>query len=153
MSYDTHRNYAYIQQGKQLRLYRILRSAGRVVDNQGRVSGGDRDKIIYPDEAITNGLRFEYTALSKVFVEEDPQSTVDSSLTEVTSPSEESHVNLNRMRSLAVVDYIKAQLNETKGDFQMKEYYMREFYKKIGDSESNMRNISINFPVSPFSVK
>ena len=46
MSYDTHRNYAYIQQGKQLRLYRILRSAGRVVDNQGRVSGGIADGIV-----------------------------------------------------------------------------------------------------------
>ena len=98
-------------------------------------------------------LQVDYTALDKVFVEEDPQSTTDSSLTEDTSPSEESHVNLNRMKSLAVIDYIKAQLNETKGDFQMKEYYMREFYKKIGDSESNMRNISINFPASPFSLK
>ena len=35
MSYDTNRNYAYIQQGKQLRLYRIVRSSGRIVDNQG----------------------------------------------------------------------------------------------------------------------
>ena len=61
MSYDTNRNYAYIQQGKQLRLYRIVRSSGRIVDNQGRVSGGIADDIIYPDEAITNGLRIEYS--------------------------------------------------------------------------------------------
>ena len=62
MSYDTNKNYAYMQQGKQLRLYKILKSSGRVVDNQGRVTGGDMDSIIYPDEAITNGLRIEYTA-------------------------------------------------------------------------------------------
>ena len=52
MSYDTHRTYAYIQSGKQLRLYKIVRSSGRVVDNQGRVSGGTADDIIYPDEEI-----------------------------------------------------------------------------------------------------
>ena len=40
-----------------------------------------------------------------------------------------------------------------KGDAQMKEYYMREFYKKIADDQSNKRRISISFPIGNFAVR
>ena len=66
---------------------------------------------------------------------------------------ESSHVNLNRMLSLAVVDYMKAQVKEAAGDLQGREYFMREFWKKVGDNESNKRLQSIVFPISPFAVK
>ena len=69
------------------------------------------------------------------------------------SVDESSHLNLNRMLSLAVVDYVRAQMKEATGDLQGKEYCMREFWKKIGDNESNKRNISMTFPASPFAVK
>jgi len=153
MSYDTNRTYAYMQQGKQLRLYKIVRTSGRIVDNQGRVTGGDRDAIIYPDEAITDGLRIEYTALEKVFVSEDPEITANSSLTEVTSPSESSYLNLNRVLSLAVVCFVKAQLAERMGDLQLKEYYMRDFYKKVADNESNKNKMFIASPINTFAIK
>lgn len=153
MSYDTHRNYAYIQQGKQLRLYRILRSAGRVVDNQGRVSGGELDDIIYPDEAITNGLRIEYTSVEKPFVDEDPETTANASLSEQTSPKEGTHLNLNRMLSLAIVDYVKAMMAERMGDIQAKEYYLREFHKKVADNESNRNKVYIASTIKTFALK
>jgi hypothetical protein len=153
MSYDTDRNYAYMQQGKQLRLYKILRSSGRVVDNQGRVTRGDMSSIIYPDEAITEGLRIEYTALEKVFVAEDPETTTDSSLSEDTSPSESSYLNLNRVLSLAVVCFVKAQIAERMGDIKLKEYYMREFHKKVADNESNKNKMFIASPISTFAIK
>jgi hypothetical protein len=153
MSYDTNRTYAYMQQGKQLRLYKIVRTSGRIVDNQGRVTGGDRDAIIYPDEAITNGLRVEYTALEKVFVAEDPEITANSSLTEVTSPSESSYLNLNRVLSLAVVCFVKAQVAERMGDIKLKEYYIREFHKKVADNESNKNKMFIASPISTFAIK
>ena len=69
------------------------------------------------------------------------------------SVDESSHLNLNRMLSLAAVDYVRAQMKEAVGDLQGKEYCMREFWKKIGDNESNKRNISMTFPASPFAVK
>ena len=69
------------------------------------------------------------------------------------SVSETTHTNLNRLLSLAVVDYIKAQMSLEKGDAQMKEYYMREFYKKIADDQSNKRRISISFPIGNFAVR
>jgi hypothetical protein len=69
------------------------------------------------------------------------------------SVDESSHINLNRMLSLAAVDYIRAQMKEATGDLQGKEYCMREFWKKVGDNESNKRNISISFPASPFAIK
>ena len=72
---------------------------------------------------------------------------------EDTTPDETNHVNLNRMLSLAVVDYIKAQLSDSKGELERKEYYMREFWKKVGDNESNKRKISLTFPSGPFSLK
>jgi len=153
MSYDTHRTYAFHHAGKKLRLYHIVRSSGRVVDAQGRVSGGVLDSIQYPDENITNGLRIEYTAIEKPFVQQDPESTADSSLTEVTSPTESSHVNLNRMLSLAIVDYVKASLAERQGDLQLKEYYMREFHSKIADNESNKNKVYIAHAIDTFAVK
>jgi hypothetical protein len=153
MSYDTNRTYAYIQHGKQLRLYKIVRSAGRIIDNQGRVTGGNLDDIIYPDEAITNGLRIEYTSIEKPFVDEDPETTANASLTEQASPSELTHLNLNRMLSMAVVCYVKAQLAERRGDLPGKEYYMREFYKKVADNESNKNKVFIAHTIKTFAVK
>jgi len=55
--------------------------------------------------------------------------------------------------SLSVVDYLKAQLADMQGNVQMKEYYMREFWKKVGDNESNKRKISMTFPTAPFAVR
>ena len=72
---------------------------------------------------------------------------------EVASPDETSHINLNKMLSLAVVDYIKAMKADRNGEIDKKEYYMKEFYSKLGDNESNIRKISMSFPSSPFAVR
>ena len=72
---------------------------------------------------------------------------------EDSSPSSSSHINLNKMLSLAVVDYCKAMISESNGEIDKKEYYMKEFYGKLGDNESNKRNISVAFPTGPFAVK
>jgi hypothetical protein len=151
MSYDTDRTYVYIYSGKKIRLYKIVRSSGRIIDNQGRVSGGLLDEIIYPDESITNGLRIEFTKIVQPFVVEDPETT--SSLTEDSNPSESSHLNLNRVLSLAVVCYVKAQLAERMGNMQLKEYYMKEFYKKVADNESNKNKVFMASPIKTFAVK
>lgn len=151
MSYDTNRTFAYIYSGKKIRLYKIVRSSGRIIDNQGRVTGGLLDDIIYPDENITNGLRIEFTKIVEPFVVEDPETT--SSLTEDANPSESSHLNLNRVLSLAVVCYVKAQLAERMGNMQLKEYYMREFYKKVADNESNKNKVFMASPIKTFAVK
>ena len=151
MSYDTDRTYVYIYSGKKIRLYKIVRSSGRIIDNQGRVTGGLLDEIIYPDESITNGLLIEFTKIVEPFVVEDPETT--SSLTEDTSPSESSHLNLNRVLSLAVVCYVKAQLAERMGNMQLKEYYMKEFYKKVADNESNKNKVFMASPIKTFAVK
>ena len=72
---------------------------------------------------------------------------------EDTTPDETNHVNLNRMLSLAVVDYLKAQLAEAAGSVELKEYFMKEFWGKVGDNESNKRKISMVFPMSPFGLR
>ena len=69
------------------------------------------------------------------------------------SVSESSHINLNRLLSLAIVDYVKAQAALQEGNIQLKEYFMRDFYKKIADDQSNRRKISITFPISNFAVR
>jgi len=66
---------------------------------------------------------------------------------------ETAHLNLNRMLCLAVVDYVKAQQKDAQGDIQAKEYYMKQFWKKIGDDQSNKRKISMSFPIPIYSVK
>ena len=72
---------------------------------------------------------------------------------EVTTPDSTSHINLNKMLSLAVLDYCKGMLAERNGELDRKEYYMKEFYGKLGDNESNKRNISVTFPSGPFAVR
>ena len=72
---------------------------------------------------------------------------------EDSSPSETSHVNLNRMLSLAAVDYVKAMVSDFTGDIQKKEYYIKEFWKKVGDNESNKRKISMSFPSAPYALR
>ena len=70
-----------------------------------------------------------------------------------SSADETSHVNLNRMLSLACVDYLKAMLADREGDIDRKEYYMKEFWGKVGDNESNKRKISMSFPSSPYAIR
>jgi len=70
-----------------------------------------------------------------------------------SSADESSSLNLNRMLSLSCVDYLKAMLSDKQGDIEKKEYYMREFWGKVGDNESNKRKISMSFPSSPYALK
>ena len=160
MSYDTQKNYFYKKHGKKLRLYRLRKTSHRVVDTEGRVKPSGADELIYPDETITNGLRIEYTALVKPFINKDPESNpestnngVDGGWVEDTSPSETSHVNLNRVLSLAAVEYLKAQFAERNGDIKAKEYFMNQFYNKLADNESNTNNVFIQNKMRPFAVK
>ena len=157
MSYQTNKTFAFLHQGKVIEIYRITTSVnGTVHDYYDHKiiapTTGSTSGIQYPDETIANGIRIEYTALVKPFVLEDPESTASSSLTNVTSPSETSHVNLNRMLSLAIVDYLRAMFAERDGDIERKEYYMRNFYKKISDNESN-KNKRYRVQSTSFSVK
>ena len=118
--------------------------------------GGDLASEGGPGSGHSNGngdegLRIEYTAIEKPFVVEDPDE--NSSLTESTSVSETSHINMNRMLSLAVVDYVKAQTAERDGNIQAKEYFMREFFNKLADNESNKNKAFVAQAVSPYAVK
>ena len=151
MSFDTAKNFVYRLHGKTLRLWRFRRTPAKGINTEGRVSTSGWHSLVYPDETITDGLRIEYTAINKPFVQEDPDSNV--TLTEVTSPTETTHVNLNRMLSLAVVDYVKAQLAEREGNIQAKEYFMREFFNKLADNESNKNHAYVAQAVSPYAVK
>ena len=72
---------------------------------------------------------------------------------EDANPSSSSHINLNKMLSLAVVDYCKAMVSERNGEIDKKEYFMKEFYGKLADNESNKRIISVASPISAFAVK
>jgi len=72
---------------------------------------------------------------------------------EDASPSSSSHINLNKMLSLAVVDYCKAMIAERNGEIDKKEYFMKEFYSKLADNESNKRIISVASPLAAFAVR
>lgn len=153
MSYDTDQTYAYTLHGSKLRLYRYRRSSKKPIDTEGRVSGAAGwDPLIYPDENITNGLRIEYTALTKPFVDEDPEKTAESSLTENESPTEATHVNLNRLLSIAVVEYVKAQMAERSGNIDAKEYFMKQFYNKLSDNSSNKNRVYVAGSTGPYSL-
>jgi len=142
MSYNVERLWFWKKKGKGINLYKLSRTSTSIPDNKGRFADSG-NQLIYPDETIDNGLRIEYTALNNTFVNEDPLVTAQSSLTEPTKVSETSHLNLNRMLSLACVEFIKAMVAEKGGDINAKEYYMREFYKKLADNQSNEKRMFV----------
>ena len=151
MSTQVDRDWFWRHNGKKVEIYRLKRGLSRL-RTDGVLSSG-ADELVYPDESITSGLRIEYTAFINPFVSSDPESTKDSANSAVTTPVEETHVNLNRMLALSVVSYIRAMLAEEEGDVQRKEYYMRDFLKKVSDNESNKRNVSMSSPITPYAVR
>ena len=232
MSSYVESEWFYYLRGRELLLYKLLGGSSSERVTQSGVFRSRNRELMYPDEDIANGLRFEYTALNEPFVSEALETSTasasgtgiafvdgggssdtitDSSsgfgdftdgdrirvqgsasndgdytlsgsassgtLTVATgtftaetaseritirqiplevataSVDEASHINLNRMLSLAVVDYVKSMMAELSGSVELKEYYMKEFYSKLGDNESNKRNISMSFPASPFAVR
>ena len=86
------------------------------------------------------------TASESVTIYQIPKEVADS------SADETSHVNLNRLLSLAVVDYLKSKRAENEGNIELKEYYLRQFYKKIGDNDSNKRKIVMQMSSSPYAL-
>ena len=122
------------------------------------------DKIRVQGSTSNDG---DYTLSSSGTVDEDTLTITGTFTTEAagervtitqipledTTPDATSNINLNKMLSLAVVDYLKAMTFESAGDIERKEYYMKEFYGKLGDNESNKRNISVSFPSGPFAIR
>jgi hypothetical protein len=159
MSFDTNRTWIYQVVGKNIHLYQYVQTANTDTIAGYRIRLPNDyygNQLIYPDETITNGLMYEGTAFIEAFVSVDPNEldgNDNPTLTSQTSPDEADHVNLSRMLSLAVVDYIKAMLADLGGDIEKKEYYMREFWKKVGDDQSNKRKVSISFPIGVFAVR
>ena len=159
MSVNTHRNWVYSISGRNVQLYQRRDSAeiATIAGYKVRLPVDNTwDTLMYPDESITNGLMFEGTAFIEAFVDNDPNALnggAQPTLTEQASPDEDAHVNLNRMLSLAVVDYVRAMLHEENGDIERKEYYLKQFYKKLGDNESNKRVISVSVPSATYSIK
>ena len=159
MSFDTNLTWIYQVVGKNIHLYQYVQTANTdTIDGYKIRLPNDYygNQLIYPDESITNGLMYEGTAFIEAFVSNDPNEldgNDNPTLTNQTSPDEADHVNLSRMLSLAVVDYVKAMLADLGGEIEKKEYYMREFWKKVGDDQSNKRKISISFPIGAFAVR
>ena len=159
MSFDTNRTWIYHVVGKNIHLYQYVQTANTDTLAGYRIRLPNDyygNQLIYPDESITNGLMYEGTAFIEAFVSNDPNELDgkdNPTLTDQTSPDEADHVNLSRMLSLAVVDYVKAMLADLGGEIEKKEYYMREFWKKVGDDQSNKRRVSISFPVGAFAVR
>jgi hypothetical protein len=140
MSVANNKNYLYNLKGRGLQLYKIQDAFGSALnfpDQLGRF-GENSSGLIYPDTSITDGLKFEYTQLpADLFVDEDPLTTAQSALTTAITISETTYVNLPRMLELAVVDYVRAMYAERGLNIELKEYYMKEFWKKVSNYESN----------------
>ena len=130
-------------------------------DGFGDFASGDRIRIIgsasndgdYTLTSVSGSPRYIQVATGNFTDEIAGESvSVYQIPKEDSSPSETSHVNLNRMLCLAVVDYVKAQVAEISGSVELKEYYIKEFWKKIGDDQSNKLKHSISFASNVYSV-
>ena len=119
---------------------RIIGSASN--DGDYTSTNEDDNTLTFPSSTFT-----AETAGESITVYQIPKAVTTS------SADESSHVNLNRMLSLACADYLKAMLADREGDIERKEYYMKEFWGKVGDNESNKRKVSMSFPSSPFALR
>ena len=162
MSSQTNTEYIYQVKNNKLFLWKIRNIGDSVPTTSGEITSSGTNRVIYPPENITNGLRIEYASLDSLFVDNDPNAlSSDSSetswgnptLTEESTPSETSHLNLSRTLSLAMVDYVKAMMSDKGGELERREIYMRDFYKKVGDDKSNTYRVSLSFPASPYAVR
>ncbi len=158
MSKNVENTWAYYINGRNIQLYQLsVQGANEDATYQIRVPEfDDQMSLIYPDETISAGLMFEGTAFIEPFVNNEPNELAGGNqptLTEVANPTEVSHINMNRMLSLACVDYIKGMLAERAGDINKKEYFMKEFFSKLADSESNKRRNIVAQAVNPFALR
>jgi hypothetical protein len=129
-------------------------TSGFAVGDKIRVKGSssnDGDYTIASFQGTDNKLL--RTTVSLVSESAGQRITINQIPKEDTSPSSSSHINLNKMLSLAVVDYCKAMIADRNGQIDKKEYFMKEFYGKLADNESNKRIISVASPISAFAVK
>ena len=167
MSFSVSKYWYYQIKGRNIYLYKLRNIYNTNInqpDQLGRF-GYDDYAIIYPDESITDGLKIEYTKIpSSMFVAEDPEATAQASLTTDATPNEDSYVNLSRQLSLAVIDYVRARLAEHAAGhaidptirsslLSVKEYYMKEFWRKAGNDASNKVKIHITQSNSAFGLR
>ena len=76
-----------------------------------------------PQEAVTGGLRIGYSERAD-------------NVAGVTMTNEGHDVPVDEFLAKAVVDYVKARLAEDMGDLEKREYFMREFHRKISKYEN-----------------
>jgi len=157
MSKNVENSWAFYISGRQIQLYQVAYSSSAAEGVIRVPEFSSEAKLIYPNETIAEGLMFQGTAFIEPFVDIEPNELTGAGAmpvtTEVADPDETSHVNLNRMLTLACVDYVQAMLEDRKGDIAKKEYYIKEFYSKLADSESNKRRNIMTFPVSPYALR
>ena len=122
---------------------RIVGSSSNDQDGQVASSGTISTSRI----DIGEGTITSETAGQRITITQIPKEVASASVDSTSS------INLNKMLCLAVVDYVKAMIHEERGEIDKKEYYIKEFYSKLADNESNKRIISSAFPVSPFAVR
>ena len=164
-------NYYYTIVGKNIELWEYIDSAAYDTIGEYRVKlPAERfsNNLVYPTTAVVNGLMFEGTAYIEPFVNVDPNELVGGAQPTLEAPTgspggpsgtsantdeEDWHINMTRMLTLSIVDYCKAMKADAIGDVKIKEYYMKEFWKKVGDEQSNKRIQSVTFPQSPYAVK
>ena len=79
-----------------------------------------------PSKAVTNGLRFEYA--KRHLITRDAAGTTE----ETGTVSEISYVQVDDYLAKALVYYLKGRTFEELGEFDKKEYYMKEFRAIVG---------------------
>ena len=136
---DTNDGFSDFSQGDKIR---VIGSSSNDGDYTLSSSG-----TVDEDTLTITGTFTTETAGQSITIYQIPKAVTTS------SADESSHMNLNRMLSLACLDYLKAMLADREGDIERKEYYMREFWGKVGDNQSNKLKISMSFPSSPYALK
>ena len=132
-------------------------TSGFAAGDKIRIQGSTSNDADYTIDSFGGGSNVNMVVSGSTITDESAgeRITVTQIPKEVASASvdETSHANINQILSLAVVDYVKAMKAESEGDLTSKEYYIREFYSKLGDNEGNKRKMAMSFPAGPYAVR
>ena len=123
-------SYLYFMKGRELVLL-FKDSTGKWVTPSSAIDNG------VDQNATPYGLELEYSAVPSL----------------ATIINESSILPFPDVISLAMVDYIKAKMKEEQGDLEQKEYYMKEFERKIAKFESVKLGSSKRITTGSYAIR
>ena len=104
------------------------------------------DDTILPSQDITDGLKLQYETGDKVFI--------DTSGDDVSSPDEDSLLNVPDSFKKAVIAFVRARMHEDKGELDHVNYWMKQYRIEFSRAnEAQLPGPRVAITRSPYAIR